>query len=230
MGPAHSSLARCSFFCLACLLPTQFPRAGAQSPQETPLYKQATAPIEARIKDLLRMTVEEKARQLDMYSAARYIVDKHTDDTHAALDAVLPAFREGHAMATMAVYHEIDGIPVTADPLLLKTILRQEWGFQGFVLSDLGAIERLYTVHHVAASPKDASCLAIRSGVDMQFYDFPHDVFQKALVDCVREGSLPQSDLDRAVRSVLRVKFALGLFSVSVGGSSEASLTAEFRL
>ena len=67
-----------------------------------------------------------------------------------------PAFREGHAMATMAAYHEIDGIPVTADPLLLKTILRQEWGFQGFVLSDLGAIERLYTVHHVAASPKDA--------------------------------------------------------------------------
>jgi beta-glucosidase len=123
-----------------------------------------------------------------------------------------PAIREGHAMATMAAYHEIDGIPVTADPFLLKTILRQEWGFQGFVLSDLGAIQRLYTVHHVAASPKDASCLAIRSGVDMQFYDFPHDVFQKALVDCVREGSLSQADLDRAVRSVLRVKFALGLF------------------
>ena len=123
-----------------------------------------------------------------------------------------PAFREGHAMATMAAYHEIDGIPITADPLLLKTILRQEWGFRGFVLSDLGAIERLYTVHHVADSPKDASCLAIRSGVDMQFYDFPHDVFQKAIVDCVREGSLSQFDLDRAVRSVLRVKFALGLF------------------
>jgi beta-glucosidase len=67
-------------------------------------------------------------------------------------------------------------------------------------------------VHHVAASPKEASCLAIRSGVDMQFYDFPHDVFQKALADCAREGSLPQTDLDRAVRSVLRVKFALGLF------------------
>jgi beta-glucosidase len=130
----------------------------------------------------------------------------------AMLKPFEPAFREGHAMATMAAYHEIDGIPVTADPLLLKTILREEWGFQGFVLSDLGAIERLYTVHHVAASPKDASCLAIRSGVDMQFYDFPHDVFQKALVDCVREGSLPSADLDRAVGSVLRVKFALGLF------------------
>lgn len=123
-----------------------------------------------------------------------------------------PAIREGHAMGVMAAYHEIDGIPVTADALLLKTILRGEWGFQGFVLSDLGAIRRLYTVHRVAASPADASCMAVRSGVDMQFYDFPHDVFQKALVDCVHKGLLPEADLDRAVRSVLRVKFELGLF------------------
>jgi beta-glucosidase len=123
-----------------------------------------------------------------------------------------PAIREGHAMGVMAAYHEIDGVPVTADAYLLKTILRREWGFQGFVLSDLGAIRRLYTVHRVAGSPKDASCMAVRSGVDMQFYDFPHDVFQKALVDCVHEGSLPEADLNRAVRSVLRVKFELGLF------------------
>jgi beta-glucosidase len=123
-----------------------------------------------------------------------------------------PAFLQGHAMATMAAYHEIDGIPITADPFLLKDILRGEWGFRGFVLSDLGAIQRLYKVHHVAASPKEAVCMAVRSGVDMQFYDFDHDVFQKALIDCVHEGSLSQVDLDRAVRSVLRVKFALGLF------------------
>jgi beta-glucosidase len=123
-----------------------------------------------------------------------------------------PAIREGHAMGVMAAYHEIDGIPMTADPFLMKTILRQEWGFQGFVLSDLGAIQRLYTVHHVAATPQDASCMAIRSGVDMQFYDFDHDIFQNALIDCVHDGSLPQADLDRAVRSVLRVKFALGIF------------------
>ena len=123
-----------------------------------------------------------------------------------------PAFREGHAMGTMAAYHEIDGIPVTADPFLLKRVLRGEWGFQGMVLSDLGAIRRLYTVHHVAATPKDAVCLAIRSGVDMQFYDFDHDVFQKALLDCLHEGTLPEADLDRAVSAVLRLKFSLGLF------------------
>jgi beta-glucosidase len=123
-----------------------------------------------------------------------------------------PAFREGHSMGVMAAYHEIDGIPVTADPLLFKKILRQEWGFQGFVLSDLGAIRRLYEVHRVAATPKAASCLAIQSGVDMQFYDFQHDVFQRALIECVDEGALSKTDLDRAVGSVLRVKILLGLF------------------
>jgi beta-glucosidase len=123
-----------------------------------------------------------------------------------------PAIRDGHAMGVMAAYHEIDGIPMTDDPFLLKTVLRKEWGFQGFVLSDLGAIKRLYTVHHVAASLPDAACMAIRSGVDMQFYDLDHDLFQKSLVDCVHDGSLPMVDLDRAVRSVLRVKFSLGLF------------------
>ncbi len=127
-----------------------------------------------------------------------------------------PAFREGHAMATMAAYHEIDGIPVTADPLLFQKILRDEWHFDGFVLSDLGAIRRLYEVHHVAASPKGAACLAIRSGVDMQFYDFSHEVFQQALAECVHDGTLPMKDLDRAVRGVLRVKFMLGLFDLGL--------------
>jgi beta-glucosidase len=123
-----------------------------------------------------------------------------------------PAIRQGHAMGVMAAYHEIDGIPITADPFVLKQVLRNEWGFQGFVLSDLGAIRRLYDVHRVAETPQAAACMAIRSGVDMQFYDFDHDVFQKALIDCVRDGTLPEVDLDRAVRSVLRVKFELGLF------------------
>src|ERR1700723_1011737 len=118
------------------------------------------------------------------------------------LPAFAEAIREGHAMAA---YHEIDGIPFAGYPFLLKTILRQEWGFSGFVLSDLGAIERLYSAHHVAATPKDAACMAIRSGVDMQFYDFDHAVFQNALIDCVHDHSLPLADVDRAVRSVLRV-------------------------
>ncbi|HEV2328196.1 MAG TPA: glycoside hydrolase family 3 N-terminal domain-containing protein [Verrucomicrobiae bacterium] len=119
---------------------------------------------------------------------------------------------EGHAMGIMAAYNDIDGVPCTGNPWLLNTVLRDEWGFKGFVLSDLGAIGRLYADHHVAATPADASVLAIKSGVDMQFYDFPHDVFQNALIQGVKDGKLSEATLDAAVSRVLRAKFMLGLF------------------
>ena len=123
-----------------------------------------------------------------------------------------PAIREGHAMGVMAAYHEIDGVPVAGDPTLLTGVLRNEWGFKGFVLSDLGAIRRLWEDHHVAATPQQAIVEAINAGVDMQFYDFEHDVFQKAIVDGIKDHSLSAEALDRAVSSVLRAKFELGLF------------------
>ena len=123
-----------------------------------------------------------------------------------------PAIVQGKAMAVMAAYHDIDGIPCTANPWLLLTVLRQEMGFQGFVLSDLGAISRLEKVHHVAATPEDAVCLAINSGVDMQFYDYTHDVFQNAIVQGIKDGKLKPAALDRAVTCMLRAKFMLGLF------------------
>jgi len=123
-----------------------------------------------------------------------------------------PAIRQGHAMGVMAAYHEIDGIPITADPFLLKKVLRQEWGFRGFVLSDLGAIEHLYSRHHVVATQAEAACLAIQSGVDMQFYDLKHDTFQNALIDCVHKGKLSIANVNRATGDILRVKFELGLF------------------
>lgn len=123
-----------------------------------------------------------------------------------------PAFREGHAMSVMAAYHEIDGVPVAGDPALLTGVLRNEWGFRGFVLSDLGAIRRLWEDHHTAADEKDAIVQAINAGVDMQFYDFSHDVFQRAIVDGIADHSLSPEAVDRAVSSVLRAKFALGLF------------------
>jgi beta-glucosidase len=123
-----------------------------------------------------------------------------------------PAVRQGHAMGIMAAYNDIDGIPCTANPWLLNTVLRKEWGFKGFVLSDLGAIRRLYDAHHVAASPDAAICLAINSGVDMQFYDFPHDTFQNAIINGVKDGQISAATLDAAVSRILRVKFMLGLF------------------
>lgn len=123
-----------------------------------------------------------------------------------------PAIRDGHAMGVMAAYHEIDGVPVVVDRPLLTGILRNQWAFRGFVLADDGAIKRLIDDHHVAADPKDAIAQAINAGLDMQYYDFPHQEFLSDIVADVREGTLRPQELDRAVSSVLRAKFELGLF------------------
>lgn len=122
------------------------------------------------------------------------------------------AVREGNALGIMAAYHEIDGIPCISDPWLLTTVLREEWGFKGFVLSDLGAISRQYINFKTVATEKEAIVAAIRAGLDMQFYDFLHDVFQTSIIEAVNDGQLSEVALNRAVSRVLRVKFMLGLF------------------
>jgi len=83
------------------------------------------------------------------------------------------AFVEGKAKGAMAAYHETDGVPSVADPALLTGILRDEWGFDGIVITDLGAIRQLETEHFVAGNAADAICQAVSAGVDMQFYDYP---------------------------------------------------------
>jgi beta-glucosidase len=123
-----------------------------------------------------------------------------------------PAIREGKAMAVMAAYHDLDGVPCSANPWLLNEVLRDEWNFKGFVLSDLGAIRRLREPHHVVDSSTNAVLLALKSGVDMQFYDFDHDTFQGSIINGVKTGRIPESTVNQAVARVLRVKFLLGLF------------------
>jgi beta-glucosidase len=112
----------------------------------------------------------------------------------------------------MAAYSELDGIPCAANKWLLTDVLREEWGFKGIVISDLGAIRFLETTHHVSRSPKDSIRQAIDAGIDMQFYDFPNDFFQGTVISLVKDGQLTQSQIDRAAGGVLRLKFLLGLF------------------
>ncbi|MCD7971646.1 MAG: glycoside hydrolase family 3 C-terminal domain-containing protein [Candidatus Azobacteroides sp.] len=122
------------------------------------------------------------------------------------------AVREGNAKGIMAAYHELDGIPSVANKWLLTDVLRKEWGFDGIVVSDLGAVYRQITNHHTASTDKEAIVNAISAGLDMQFYDFKYEEFQKNIVEAVNEGLLAEKDLDRAVAGVLRLKFELGLF------------------
>ncbi|HUZ58039.1 MAG TPA: glycoside hydrolase family 3 N-terminal domain-containing protein [Hanamia sp.] len=122
------------------------------------------------------------------------------------------AVQVGGAKGIMAAYSEDDGIPCIDNKWLLTDVLRKEWGFKGFVLSDLGAIKMTWEDHHVAANIDDAVAQALKAGVNMQFYDFSHKDFENAILDDLKNHSLTMSDLDKAVADVLRVKFMLGLF------------------
>jgi beta-glucosidase len=122
------------------------------------------------------------------------------------------AIKQGGAQGMMAAYSEMDGIPCVDNEWLLKGVLRKEWGFKGFVLSDLGAIKMTLNSHHTAANASDALAQTFTAGMDMQFYDFPHDDFITAMKLAIQNKSLSMADLNRAVSDVLRVKFKLGLF------------------
>jgi len=125
----------------------------------------------------------------------------------------LPSFeaavKEAGVMSVMASYNEIDGVPSHANKWLLEKVLRQEWGFKGYVVSDYYGIPQLESLHHVAADKKEAAKLALETGVDIELPD--PDCFP-ILVQLVKEGKVAGSTIDRAVARNLRAKFLLGLF------------------
>lgn len=127
----------------------------------------------------------------------------------------LPPFVAGvkaGAPTVMVNSAEIDGIPGHANHHLLTEVLKGEMGFTGFVISDCRDIKRLHTRDRVAASPKEAVALAVNAGVDMSMV--PNDYsFCDLLGQCVREGLVSTARLDDAVRRILRVKAAMGLFA-----------------
>lgn len=122
------------------------------------------------------------------------------------------AFVEAGAINAMCSYNSIDGIPCSADHNLLTEVLRGEWNMPGFVRSDLGAIARLQHAHYTASSEKDAIRQALVAGTDMQYYDYPHELYQNTIIEMVDSGEISMDILDTAAGRVLKVKFMLGLF------------------
>ncbi len=119
------------------------------------------------------------------------------------------AVEEAHVGSVMASYNEIDGIPSHVNPWLLNRVLRQEWGFRGFVTSDGDGLQMLIATHHVAGNKLDAARQAIAAGVD---YDLSDGSVFRTLIAQVKQGSVPESDVDRAAARVLATKFRIGLF------------------
>ncbi len=122
------------------------------------------------------------------------------------------AVKEAGAYNVMCSYSSIDSQPVPSDRELLTEVLRDQWGMKGFVRSDMCAISMLNCDHNVAETKQEAIRMALEAGTDVQLYDFPHDLYQGTIIDCISRGLLSQEILDIAVGRVLRVKFDLGLF------------------
>ncbi|MEL6869164.1 MAG: glycoside hydrolase family 3 N-terminal domain-containing protein [Pseudomonadota bacterium] len=119
------------------------------------------------------------------------------------------AIQQANAASVMASYNEIDGVPSHVSHFLLQDVLRNEWGFDGLVVSDYFAIDELVSRHGVAADALDASIQAMVAGIDLETPDptaFP------LLRDAVLDGRLPEAVLDRAVSNVLMAKFQATVF------------------
>jgi beta-glucosidase len=120
--------------------------------------------------------------------------------------------KESHPMGVMSSYNDYDGIPVSASYYFLTELLRNQFGFDGYVVSDSEAVEFVTTKHRVAADMKDAVRQVVEAGLNVKTHFTPPTTFILPLRELVNEGSVSMETLDRNVSQVLSVKFRLGLF------------------
>ena len=119
-------------------------------------------------------------------------------------------FQQGGSRSVMTAYNSINGEPCSSNKWLLRKILREKWGFKGFVISDAGAVGGLLDLHHIVRNREESAKAAYEGGLDVIFQtDYNH--YSPLLKACI-SGSVSRQALDDAVRNVLRVKFELGLF------------------
>jgi beta-glucosidase len=141
----------------------------------------------------------------------------------------LPPYKaavDAGAATIMSAFNALNGVPASANPFLLTQVLRNEWGFDGFVVSDYTAVMEL-THHGIALDPATATRKAITAGVDV---DMMSHFYDTQLPQLIRSGQVPLSVVDEAVRRVLRVKFATGLFEHPFADAPEVtSAVAEHR-
>jgi beta-glucosidase len=143
------------------------------------------------------------------------VVSKHDE-----LDTYLPAFRatvtDAKADSVMCAYNSINGQPACVNEFLLDDQLRGKWGFQGYVVSDCGAVIDIFKGHHFTASQPEASALALKRGMDNECADFFAKVTDNhdyaPYLDAVKQGLLKESDIDVAVTRLMTARMKLGMF------------------
>ena len=126
-------------------------------------------------------------------------------------DTYFPAFRatleDAHADSTMCSYNAINGAPACADTFLLQKTLRDRWGFHGYVTSDCGAVDDIFTGHHYAPDLEHASALAVKAGTDTTCGNE-----YVTLVKAVKDGLIKESEIDTSVRRLFTARMRLGMF------------------
>src|SRR5215472_7208305 len=146
---------------------------------------------------------------------------------HTLREYYLPPFRaaeEAGVGTFMSAFNSLNGIPASANPFTIKQILKKEWGFQGFVVSDWTSVSEVMA-HGIAMDGATAARKAFLAGVDM---DMQSNLYHRNLLKLVESGKVPQSAIDEGARRILRVKFAMGLFDHPYADESKES-TAMLR-
>ena len=149
---------------------------------------------------------------------------RHTADVtvnkHDEMDTYLPAFRaaitEGKAGSIMCAYNSINGEPACASQFLLEDQLRGKWAFQGYVVSDCGAVVDINRNHHFKPTQPEASAVSLKRGMDNECADggfkVPDDRDYRAYVDAVKQGYLKEADIDTALVRLFTARVRLGMF------------------
>ena len=127
-------------------------------------------------------------------------------------------FKEGGAMSVMAAYNSWEGVPCACNERLLTEILRDEWGFDGFVVSDYWGVEGLYEAHKLVDDYYKAEARCLKSGLDV---NLPHSSYEK-LRKAYEQGTITEEEIDRAVLRVLTAKFAIGLMDAPLADGAAA--------
>lgn len=131
------------------------------------------------------------------------------------------AFQEAGALGVMSSYNDYDGEPITGSYHFLTEILRQEWGFKGYVVSDSEAVEFISNKHKVADTYEDGIAQAVNAGLNIRTHFTPPADFILPLRKAVDDGKISQETLDKRVAEILRIKFWLGLFDNPYRGNGK---------
>lgn len=131
------------------------------------------------------------------------------------------AFQEAGALGVMSSYNDYDGEPITGSYHFLTEILRQEWGFKGYVVSDSETVEFISSKHKVANTYEDGIAQAVNAGLNIRTHFTPPADFILPLRKAVADGKISQETLDKRVAEILRVKFWLGLFDNPYRGNGK---------